>query len=137
MSGVFGVALSLPAYLDLLSQSFKAAIYSAGIQMTIGPAGKAFTIYNTEKDARRILNSNIKKNLGKKMRRVSAAIHDLAFATQEAGVSEALDGADDQLDVGDDLQLLYESTIKAIKYMLASRDADELDAEKVLLLAGP
>ena len=105
------------------------------MQMAIELAGKAYTINTTEKDAIKILKSKIRLQSGKKMRRVSVAIHDMTVAIQEAGVNEALAGSDVEVDV--DLQHLYESTIKAVKHMLASRYAGQLEREKVLLLVGP
>ena len=47
-----------------------------------------------------------------------------------------MDGAD-AVDDGIDFQLIFEATIKAMKYMLATRYSGELTGEKVLLLSGP
>jgi len=136
MCGNCNVGLSLPGYCVLLSQTKEEARICAGMQLCTELAGKAYTIYGTEKDAKKILKAKQNKKLGKKMRKRSVVKHGFTIASQEAGVNEALDGADDA-DDGIDLKLMFEATIKAMRYMLASRYSGELIGEKVLLLSGP
>ena len=135
LCGITNVGLSMPGYCVLLSQTRQEARICAVMQLFTELVGRSYTIYGTAKEVKKIMKAKQNKKLCKAMRKRSAAINKFTVATQEAGVNEALDGAD--IDDGIDTKLVYESIIKAMRYMLAPRYTGELIGEKVLLFSGP